>query len=176
MLYSHPEKWYIDAKGKGARMRRQLLTNRRLLAAMEWFARCVVFAALGYAGLLKLNWPYATAEFLDAVLQVHSTALVRMLGMAEVALALSVISGAASLWAGRATIALFTAFAMTHALAAAGPDKAPPCGCLGTSEFTDSIPTIAWIAGNLSLALLGGVIAWRAERPSDPNRSEVCVG
>jgi hypothetical protein len=74
--------------------------RQRTRTAATAAARIVVFAVLGYAGLMKLNQPQPTAEFLDSLIQVHSVGLVRTIGVGELALALLVISGAASLWAG----------------------------------------------------------------------------
>lgn len=139
----------------------------------EWLARIVLFGVLVFAGLLKFNRPGATAEFLDSLLQVHSITLVRAIGLAEVSLALVIISGVASLWTGRIVVALFTMFAMTHALAASGGNDAPACGCLGTSDLASRIPPWAWIAANMTFALLGGLIAWSAEQSCPaPERRE----
>lgn len=148
-------------------MRARGQARHRLRIIGEWIARIVLFAVLAFAGLLKFSRPDATADFLDSLLQIHSITLVRAIGLAEVALALVIISGAASLWTGRIVVALFTMFAMTHALAASGGSDTPACGCLGTSDLASRIPTWGWIAANMTFALLGGVIAWSAQ-PSHP--------
>jgi uncharacterized membrane protein YphA (DoxX/SURF4 family) len=148
--------------------------RQRTRTAATAAARIVVFAVLGYAGLMKLNQPQPTAEFLDSLIQVHSVGLVRTIGVGELALALLVISGAASLWAGRAAVALFTAFAVTHAMAAAQPEPPPPCGCLGTAALATTIPAWAWIAGNTTLALMGGLIAGSSgPRPAPESRPPI---
>lgn len=144
--------------GTGKRNIRQRVTTGAVGAA-----RLALFAMLGYAGLMKLNEPETSAAFLDSVIQLHSITLVRAIGVAELALALLFISGAASIWAGRAVVALSTAFAVTHAMAAAQPEPPPPCGCLGTATLATTIPAWAWIAGNTTLALMGGLIAWSGE-------------
>jgi len=117
-----------------------------------------VFGVLGVAGVLKYNRPDAAAAFLESLLQVHSIALVRTLGLAEIVLALAVVSGGASVWVGRLVIATFTAFAVAHLLASRG-GSGPACGCLGSSSLADRIPPWGWVAGNATLALLGGLIA-----------------
>jgi uncharacterized membrane protein YphA (DoxX/SURF4 family) len=157
--------------------------RQRTRTAATAAARIVVFAVLGYAGLMKLNQPQPTAEFLDSLIQVHSVGLVRTIGVGELALALLVISGAASLWAGRAVVVLFTAFAVTHAVAGSLPEPPPPCGCLGNAELAASIPAWAWIVGNAAIALMGGLIAASVcprsahettSAPSQDNAAEPC--
>ena len=149
--------------------------RNRMKKIGEWVARIVLFAVLAYAGLLKFNRPDAAADFLDSLLQVHSTTLVRAIGVAEVMIALVIISGVASLWTGRIVVALFTMFAVTHALAASGGGDTPACGCLGSSELTDRIPSWGWISGNMALAFLGGMIAWSASPDQPPQQVDEII-
>ena len=130
----------------------------RLTGSLQWIGVFALAALFGYTGLAKINDPAPTSDFLVDLISVRSFGLVRAIGVAEVALALWLITGVNRRASLVTTAAVFSSFAVAHAWAGAIGVQTP-CGCGGSSKWLDSLPTNAWIVINTSLALIAASLA-----------------
>ena len=142
---------------------------------MTWLLRLtaspapyVLAAALAFTGLAKINDPAPASDFLVELISLRSLGMVRVIGFAELALAIWLVSGAGRAAASLVAASAFTGFAVVHVYAGSTGVEAP-CGCAGSSTIAAAVPTAGWIGMNTSFALLGAVAVARPKPRHDPS-------
>jgi uncharacterized membrane protein YphA (DoxX/SURF4 family) len=126
-------------------------------ALISWVFVLIIAGVLAYAGLLKINDPTPTSDFVVEVFSIRATNLVRAFGFVETAIAIWLVSGAARRVVALIAGVFFVAFAVIHGFASTGPVEAT-CGCLGKNEWVTQWPDWAWIAFNVVLAFLAAML------------------
>jgi hypothetical protein len=143
------------------------------MLVLAWFL-AVTAVVLGVSGVLKLVEPEPTARMLSALAWPHGAVVVRVIGVAEVAVAVAVVAGA-----GRAAIVvmavLWAAFTGTL-IQLRRRSPSTPCGCLGEWSGPPTLRHLAVNLGALVVTVIAGISATTTTALWDGSVATVSLG
>lgn len=144
-----------------------------ILLRRDWIVLVASGALLGLAGVAKFLDAAPTTRFLHALFYADLRSVILLIALAEVGLALWLVSGIRARAAAALSSCLFGGFAVTHVYVELAVANAPSCGCMGQIAGAADLPVEGWVLLNLFMSIACAAVAgrwkWR------PIRSRIAV-